>query len=81
MTAWQTLTANSTLLSGTAWQHLNNQTAGSGGVVVSDGINVEVNTMTVEIELDVSTLEITMADVPVVIEFSNESIVLEVPEW
>lgn len=31
MTAWQILTGNSTLPSGTAWQHLNNQQGGNGG--------------------------------------------------
>lgn len=79
MTAWQILTANSTLPSGTAWQHLNNQAG--GGVVVNDGIDVEVNTMNVEIELDVTVLEIEASDAPITVEFSNEPIVLEVEEW
>lgn len=82
MTAWEILTSNSTLPSGTAWQHLNSQGGGGGsGVIVNDGIDVEVNTMNVEIELDASTLEIEAADAPVAVEFANESIVLEVEEW
>lgn len=30
MTAWELLVANSSLVSGTAWEHLNAQTGGSG---------------------------------------------------
>lgn len=33
MTAWEILTAGSTLPSGTAWQHLNAQGGGGGGPV------------------------------------------------
>ena len=31
MDAWETLTGNSTLPSGDAWEHFNNQQAGGGG--------------------------------------------------
>ena len=77
------LIANSTLPTGTAWQHLNSQGGGGGtsGIIVNDGIDVEVDTVTVEIELDASALEIETADAPVTVEFANESIVLEVEEW
>lgn len=34
MTAWEILTGNSTLLSGTAWDHLNNQNGDGGGDVI-----------------------------------------------
>lgn len=37
MTAWTLLTAHSSLTTGTAWNHLNNQTGGGSGVIINTG--------------------------------------------
>lgn len=55
MTAWEALLLHSTLQSGTAWQHLQNQQGGGGGttvLVVNDGIDCEVDEMELEALLD-----------------------------
>lgn len=46
MTAWDILVQNSTLTSGTAWNHLNAQV---GGTIVNYGLSVEVDLEDVEI--------------------------------
>lgn len=42
MTAWQKLIAGSALSSGTAWQHLNAQVGGGGGMYIYDSLSVEL---------------------------------------
>lgn len=49
MDAWQTLTANSTLASGDAWQHLNAQAAGT---VIAGEASLIIEEISVEIEID-----------------------------
>lgn len=42
MTAWEILTAGSTLTSGTAWQHLNAQGGSGGPVQIFDSMECEL---------------------------------------
>ncbi len=51
MTAWEILTGNSTLSSGTAWEHLNNQETGGGGTVVENVILQIFEELEVEYEM------------------------------
>ena len=71
MTAWNVLIMHSTLPSGTAWEHLNAQEAGGTGVVVNDGV-------VVELALDPLTLEVLMQDVEA--EVADEPIVIEIED-
>jgi hypothetical protein len=75
MTAWEILTGNSTLSSGTAWEHLNNQETGGGTVVenvilqIFEELEVEYE-MGYDVEIDDSDLiaEIDDTILDVVIE-------------
>jgi hypothetical protein len=60
-TAWEVLKQNSTLVSGTAWEHLNNQLPGDEGfytlvdgleVQMTDGYDIEVDTPSYDIEVE-----------------------------
>lgn len=75
MSAWDTLVANSSLGSGTAWQHLAAQQG--GGVVVNDGIAVEVVEMDVDVQLDDAVIEAALDDAPVEAVANDEVIEVE----
>ena len=58
MTAWEILTGNSTLQTGTAWEHLNNQ-AGGGTTVVQATDVITAQLATVSAGAVLSTLAVT----------------------
>jgi hypothetical protein len=72
-TAWQALTANSTLPSGTAWEHLNAQDGGSGGVVIhADGIGVDIDMVDVTVYIEPPVeYEVEVDSAPIVIEIKT----------
>jgi hypothetical protein len=77
-TAWQALTANSTLTSGTAWEHLNAQGGGSDVVIHADGIGVDIDMVDVTVYLEPPIeYEIEIDDSPIVVEVKT-SIEVEV---
>ena len=75
MTAWEILTGNSTLSSGTAWQHLNNQEAG-GGTVIENIILQVFDDIEVEYEMGYD-VEIDDGDVIVEIDDTEFEVVLD----
>jgi hypothetical protein len=79
-TAWDQLIANSTLSSGTAWQHLQNQEGGGAGtgVVINDGLHVELVEMEIQTQLDDSGVSVTLDDSPVEVVLDTEAIVVEI---
>lgn len=70
MTAWAQLILRSTLPSGTAWQHLNAQQAGSG-VVINDGVEIELDFVPFEVEVLMQDVEAEVADEPIVVEVED----------
>ena len=71
MTAWNVLILNSTLPSGSAWDHLNAQQAGGTGVIVNDGIAVEIDFEPVALEVLLQDIEAEVADEPIVVEIED----------
>lgn len=70
MTAWAQLILRSTLPAGTAWQHLNAQQAG-GGVVMNEGVAVEVDFDPLTLEVLMQDVEAEVADEPIVVEIED----------
>lgn len=83
MNAGQYLIANSSLASGTAAQHLLNQILGGGstGLIVNDGIDVEVSLMALDVELDDQTIEVSIDTEVIELEVNDNTITVEVDEW
>lgn len=77
MTAWAQLILRSTLPSGTAWQHLNAQEAGGTGVVVNDGIAVELDFAPIDMEVLMQDVEAEVQDEPVVVEIEDAPVEVE----
>ena len=50
MDAWETLTANSTLELGDAWQHLGAQASGTGVIFIAGDVLLDIEEEAVEIE-------------------------------
>lgn len=77
------LLANSSLSSGAAWALLANPKGPSGsfGLVVNDGITVEVEVMSIDVEFDdqASVVEVDQGDLS--FEINDEPITIEVEEW
>ena len=78
-TAWEILTGNSTLPSGTAWEHLNNQQGGSGvGVVLLDGLEVEMEERHVDVEVDLSALDVEVETQELDVEIETNEYEVEI---
>lgn len=86
MTAWIKLLAASRLSSGTAWQLISDPKAG-GGVIVSDGIAVdladspyeaEFQPMQIDVELSETAVAVEVADTAIEVEINPEPIELEI---
>lgn len=78
MNAGQYLLAKSSLASGTAAAHLLSLIATGSGLVVNDGIDVELSTMQITVELDDSPVSVEIADTPVEVELSTTEIIVEI---
>lgn len=74
MTAWAQLLLHSTLPSGTAWAHLNAQEAGGAGVVVNDGIEIELDLDPLTLEVLMQDVEVEVADTPIVVEIEDSPV-------
>lgn len=88
MTAWEKLLAASRLGAGTAWELISDTKTG-GGVIVSDGIavdlespaiDVEVTPMQVEVVIETQSTEVELTPVVIVAEVSTEPIEVEIPQ-
>lgn len=80
MSAWTQLIANSSLSSGSAWQHLQNQKAGTGpgGVVIIEGLNVELAEMEFEAQIDDTGVAITVDDGAIAVVVDDDVIEVEI---
>lgn len=82
MSAWTQLIANSTLTSGTAWQHLQNQQGGGGAgptyVVMNDGFNVDLEDTGVVALLQDIEVEVVLDDSPIEVIINDDDIEAEV---
>lgn len=81
MTTGDQLVQRSRLSSATALQHLLNQILGVAGLVVNDGIDVEVSLMAVDVEIDDPVVEVSLAPTEVQVELVDQTITVEVEEW
>lgn len=80
MTAWEALRAASTLVVGTAWELLTSPKTGGAGLVINDGVHVEVAAMEVEATVADAAITAELADTAVVAEVSTAAIEVEVYE-
>ena len=80
MTAWEWLQTRSAITFGSAWDRFTGpQIGGGGGVIVNDGIAVEVGTMQVEVELEDTPYEVGLED-PIQVELVPNVYELEIAE-
>ena len=80
MNAWQYLLSRSSILVGTAWEHLTS-TLVVGGLTVNDGIAVEVDEMTVEATVEDLAVAASVDLSPVEAQVEDNPIIAEVEEW
>jgi hypothetical protein len=66
MNAWELLTAHSSLSSGSAWDHLNNQRAASS--ITSEGISVKLQHSIIVAQLDDNVINATYMPLETVID-------------
>lgn len=81
MTAWANLLAKSSIAVGTAWDHLTSILTGGSGVVVNDGIAVEVAEMVVEATVEDLAVDASVDISPVEAQVEDNPIIAEVEEW
>jgi len=77
MDAWDTLVAGSTLASGDAWEHLNAQSGGTGSetiIVHADGMEVEMATTVVDVEVDQAPVEVSVDQSEIAVEINQEPV-------
>lgn len=88
MTAWVKLLAASRRDSGTAWQLISDPKLG-GGLIVSDGIavdlsdspyEVEFEPMQIDVELSEAAVAVEVADTAIEVEISPETIEVEIQQ-
>lgn len=78
MTAWQKLLAASQLLAGTAWELISNPKTGTGGgVIVNDGVEVEISQEAVIAEIEPMDIELELEETSVKVEVVTENIEVE----
>lgn len=78
MNAWQKLLAASQLAAGTAWQLISNPKQGvGGGIIVNDGIEVELPESTVEVEITTMQVEIEIAPAQFEVEIVDSTVEVE----
>jgi len=82
MTAfYQRLLAASSLPSGTVWDLITHPRTVGTGLVVNDGISLELSTMTFDVEIDEQGLDVQVSDEVPVIELNDNTIIIEAEEW
>ncbi|OPZ07197.1 MAG: hypothetical protein BWZ07_03372 [Alphaproteobacteria bacterium ADurb.BinA280] len=77
MTAWTKLLAASAISAGTAWQLISSPKIGTG-VVINDGVSVELATQTLDVEVPEMQVEVELAAAPIEVEVAVVGIDVEV---
>ncbi len=79
---WTILKANSSLGSGDAWEHLENQEGGGSGtnLVLLDGLEIEMTGSSYDVEIDNSEIEVHVSDDAVGIEIDSNEYDIEVED-
>jgi hypothetical protein len=80
MTAWQSLLLKSSLINGTAWQHINSTLLLGGGLTINDGVYVDYDDMTIDAMLDDGLISVELDAVEVIAEIDDNQILIEVCE-
>ena len=80
MNAWQYLLSRSSILVGTAWEHLTSPLLATG-LIVNDGFAVEVDEMTVDATVEDTAIEASVDLDPVEAQIEDNPIIAEVEEW
>jgi hypothetical protein len=79
MTAWEALTAGSTLPSGTAWQHLNAQGGSGPGIAQFYGeIEAEYLMADIDAEIDLDSIVAEIEDAELDAELDDNTIEAEI---
>jgi hypothetical protein len=79
--AWTILKTNSTLDSGDAWEHLNNQSGESGpggSLVLIDGLDLEVDMSAYDVEIMEAGFDVDVESDDVDIEIQNNQYEIEI---
>ena len=71
--AWETLVANSSLPSGDAWEHLNNQNGTGSGTVYVFGDPIEAIIDTMEMALSIDNIDL-------VIDIDTSELIMEIDD-
>ena len=70
---------NSTLLTGTPWEHLNAQEGGVGGfLTLSDGLEIEVDSMEYSLEIETEEFEVEVETTEFEIEIETTEFEVEI---
>lgn len=78
MTAWAKLLACSQLLAGTAWQLISSPKTGGTGLVVNDGVAVEIEIDAAQAEVADMQIEVAVNAAPVTAEVQQDAVAVEV---
>jgi len=77
-TAWEVLITNSTIPSGTAWEHLNNQGGAGTGFYLIDGLEVLMDNDCIEAEVDLELLTVEVDSDNIEVEVDLDDIEVEI---
>lgn len=80
MNAWQYLLSRSSILVGTAWEHLTSPLLATG-LTINDGIAAEVDQMAVEATVEDLAVDASVDLDPVEAQVEDNPIIAEVEEW
>jgi hypothetical protein len=80
MTAWDLLLEKSSIAVGTAWQHLTSALQLGTGLVINDGVYVEIQNMEVEATLEDAGIVVEITENEVFAEIQDTAITIEVNE-
>ena len=75
---WEILVANSSLVSGDVWEHLNAQEGGTGENVYADNIDIEVTMADIDIDIEVLDIDIDIEQEPISIDIEIPDIDIDI---
>jgi len=81
LNAAQYLLTKSSLITGAAGAHLTSALQLGTGLVVNDGVDMEVDFMTLDAEIDDTVVDAEVSDEAVSVELAETEIIVEVEEW
>lgn len=77
-TAWERLTANSSLTEGTAFEHLNAQEGGEATTSIADSFYLEVDVVEFSLEIDTGEFELEVETPQFDLLIDDQTFILEI---